>query len=185
MEFKSGRNLIQILREHLVVGSLFSAAIVVGLSWFLVTSPELQQAQELAMQKQALEQRVAFLKRFSQQGDYDFYERTLAQELKEAESMLEQSPDLNRLSQIIYRLADEQELRVEFIRLPNEEMVKRHKTLPVKILPIQISLQGDYSDLVSFIRKTESKYILHRLELDGHVDGSVEAELEIHVPCLV
>lgn len=173
------------IREHIVVVSFVSATAFLGLSWLLFTEPELRQAESLAEQRHMLEEKVGFLKQFSQQQDYKAYEADLNKELQSAESLLIQNPDLSLLSQGMYQMADEQQLKVEFIRLPEESAIKRHSSLPVKIYPIKISIQGDYNDLISFIRKTECKYILHRLELEGKKDGNVEAELEIHVPCLV
>lgn len=185
MKHLVGDDVLAKIREHIVAVSFISSIAFMGLSWFLVTSPELKQAESLAEQKHMLEERVDFFKQFSRKKNYKEYEAALNKELQSAESLLLQKPDFSLLSQGIYQMADEQQLKVEFIRLPEESAIKRHSSLPVKIYPIQISIQGDYNDLISFIRKTECKYILHRLELEGNKDGNVEAELEIHVPCLV
>lgn len=185
MKNAHGRMFIEDIREHIIGASLLAAAALLLGSWFGITSPSLEKGALLSEERHVLEQRSAALQRFSRQQNYAAYEQGIATQLEQAESMLMNKIDAAKISQGLYRLADEKQLQITALNLPEESAVKRHKKLPVKIFPVQLSISGEYDGLVHFIRETENKYILHRLELEGNKDGSVRAELEIHIPCLV
>ncbi len=173
------------IMEHVIGLSLLAGAALLSVCWGFVASPALEQSLLLKEQEIVLKQRITKLDNLAAKEDYASYERKLQQELNIAEKAIGKNPDLNKLSQIIVKMAEQQLLQVSYLHLPEADAVKRHPKLPIEVYPLRLSIKGDYYALVRFVEKAEEHYQLRGISIEGNQDGSVTAELEILAHAMV
>lgn len=171
--------------QYIVSAAVVTAVSILLCSWNFLISPALERTAKQKENSVFLEERLKVLREFVKKGDYVDYERDLRQQIKQAESCFVSKNQFNDVVSELQSLAERKQLTVVAIRMP-ENRDKKSKNLPsVETYAIQLSLRGEYYDLVKFVRETENKYRITGVHIEGKKDGSVAVEMELELLVLV